>query len=201
MAKIKFTKNELKKQKSELRRYLRFLPTLQLKKQQLQFEIGKIDSTIDDIENKINHLNSELDPWVDVFAEDAGLENILGIKRVHTEVGNIAGVDILVLKDVEFKVETYDLLLTPLWVDRGIDVCKRMVSLRLKQAFLKRQKDMLNEELRITTQRVNLFEKVKIPQAKENIRIIRIYLGDLQTAEVVRGKIAKAKISKRTVLL
>ena len=197
MAKIKFTKNELKKQKVELQRYTRFLPTLQLKKQQLQFEIGKIDGAIEDIENKIDYLNAELDPWVDVFAEDAGLGNIFGINDIYTDTGNIAGVDIPVLKDVEFKGEHYDLLLTPLWVDRGVDVCKRMISLWLKLAFLKRQRDILNEELRITTQRVNLFEKVKIPQAKENIRTIRIYLGDLQTAEVVRGKIAKEKISKK----
>ncbi|NQT28218.1 MAG: hypothetical protein HQ570_01315, partial [Candidatus Omnitrophica bacterium] len=42
-----------------------------------------------------------------------------------------------------------------------------------------------------------LFEKVKIPEARETIRVIQIHLGELQTAEVVRGKIAKAKIEKR----
>ena len=40
---------------------------------------------------------------------------------------------------------------------------------------------------------VNLFEKVKIPEAKENIRIIRIFMGDQQTAAVARSKIAKGK--------
>ena len=49
------------------------------------------------------------------------------------------------------------------------------------------------DELRTTTQRVNLFEKVKIPEAKENIRIIRIFMGDQQTAAVARSKIAKGK--------
>ena len=59
---------------------------------------------------------------------------------------------------------------------------------------------MLREELRITIQRINLFEKVKIPESRENIRIIRIYLGDIQTAEVVRGKISKSKIQKKKEL-
>ena len=52
---------------------------------------------------------------------------------------------------------------------------------------------LLGEELRTTTQRVNLFEKVKIPEAKENIRVIRIFMGDQQTAAVARSKIAKGK--------
>jgi len=35
MAKIRLTKNELKKQKEDLKRYRRYLPMLQLKKKQL----------------------------------------------------------------------------------------------------------------------------------------------------------------------
>jgi V/A-type H+-transporting ATPase subunit D len=35
---------------------------------------------------------------------------------------------------------------------------------------------------------------VKIPETRDNIRIIQIYLGDEQTAAVVRGKIAKKKL-------
>ena len=50
--------------------------------------------------------------------------------------------------------------------------------------------------MRSTAQRVNLFEKVKIPEARENIRVIGIYLGDQQTSAVVRGKIAKKKLQE-----
>ena len=39
MAKIKLTKNELKTQRDALARFNRYLPTLQLKKQQLQMKI------------------------------------------------------------------------------------------------------------------------------------------------------------------
>ncbi|MDR2211713.1 MAG: V-type ATP synthase subunit D, partial [Spirochaetaceae bacterium] len=54
----------------------------------------------------------------------------------------------------------------------------------------------LDHELRITTQRVNLFEKIKIPETRENIKKIQVYLGDQQTAAVVRGKIAKRGMEK-----
>ena len=43
MAKIKLTKNELKVQKDALKMYQRYLPTLILKKQQLQSEIRAIE--------------------------------------------------------------------------------------------------------------------------------------------------------------
>jgi V/A-type H+/Na+-transporting ATPase subunit D len=47
MAKIKFTKNELKKQKDELKRFQRYLPTLVLKKQLLQMEIRQVEVAIE----------------------------------------------------------------------------------------------------------------------------------------------------------
>ena len=43
-------------------------------------------------------------------------------------------------------------------------------------------KKLIAAELRTTSQRVNLFEKVKIPQCRENIRVIKIAIGDEQTA-------------------
>ena len=48
-----------------------------------------------------------------------------------------------------------------------------------------------------TMQRVNRFEKVKIPDTLENIRRIRIALGDQMTAGVARAKIAKAKLEQK----
>ena len=58
----------------------------------------------------------------------------------------------------------------------------------------------LNAELRTTTQRVNLFEKVKIPETKRNIKKISVYLGDQQVAAVVRGKISKKNLERSAPL-
>ena len=82
---------------------------------------------------------------------------------------------------------------SPLWVDKAIVVIKENIALKVKLAILDKQREVLKEELQITNQRVNLFEKVKIPECKENMHIIRIYLGDVDTAGVVRSKIAKRK--------
>jgi len=99
--------------------------------------------------------------------------------------------------DVNFALEDYDLFVRPLWIDKALERLKAMLLLDLEIKVLDEQVARLARELRVTTQRVNLFEKVKIPETAENIRKIRIYLGDQQTAQVVRGKIAKRKVVER----
>lgn len=193
MSRIKHTKTELKAQRDGLRRYERYLPTLQLKKQQLQVEMRQLESKIESRRADETRALDELKSWVRLFAEPVGLENYLRIEAVKTSEGNIAGVSIPVLDDVSFRRETPDLFLTPAWVDDGITMLEQLLRLRIELGILDEQHRCLGAELRTTTQRVNLFEKVKILECSENIRVIRIFLGDEQTADVVRGKIAKGR--------
>ena len=194
MPAIKFTKNELKKQKDALKRYERYLPTLQLKKQQLQMVIRSVEQQEREKRAEQEAVRSRISAWIELFGEDAGLADLVKIGRLETETGNIAGVDIPVFKSISYEDIAYDLFASPLWVDSAVDSLKKLVAFDEELRILQKQVELLNQELRITSQRVNLFEKVKIPEAKNNIRIIRIYLGDQQTAAVVRGKIAKRKI-------
>ena len=197
MAKIRLTKNELKKQKEDLKRYRRYLPMLQLKKKQLLLEIIKVHQAIQNSSCEVNNLRNSVLKWVDVFAEGVAIEELCKLEKINTGEGNVAGIDIPVFLNVEFSQKPYDFLLTPLWVDKAIFIEKEILTLKAKLLIYHRQINILKEELRIATQRVNLFEKVKIPEAQEAIRVIQIHLGELQTAEVVRGKIAKAKIERR----
>ena len=171
-----------------------------MKKQQLIIEIRSIRKNIETISGQIKQAEKEITEWVDVFAEEIDIFNILSVKEIKTTTGNIAGINIPIFQDVLFEENPYDLFLTPLWVDKALEVSKNQIILKANIKTLKKQMEILREELRITVQRINLFEKVKIPESKENIRVIQIYLGDLQTAEVVRGKIAKNKIQKKKEL-
>jgi len=197
MGKIKHTKNELKSQREALSRYQRFLPTLELKKSQLVTEIRRIGQEIETLENALRQTGDELRRWVDVLAEDFDLQPLLKVREVMTGEGNIAGIDICIFREVHFEDVEYDLYTTPLWVDRALIVLREQIARRIHIQVLQEQAEILRQELRVTIQRINLFEKVKIPETRENIRIIQIFLGDAMTAEVVRGKIAKAKIQSR----
>jgi V/A-type H+-transporting ATPase subunit D len=197
MGRIKHTKNELKTQRDALKRFQRFLPTLLLKKQQLQVETRNLDVRMTEKVREEEDMRRTLASWVQLFSEPVDLTEYVQLNEIHTSTGNIAGVNIPVLDDLGFTVEVPDLLGTPPWIDDGIRVLKALIQLRVELDILRRQQLLLNDELRRTTQRVNLFEKVKIPEAREHIRVIRIFLGDEQTAEVARAKIAKGKAVAR----
>ncbi|MFA5447249.1 MAG: V-type ATP synthase subunit D [Sphaerochaeta sp.] len=197
---VKLTKNEQKVQKDRLKQYERYLPTLQLKKQQLQLVIRQIEAEIELHRRSQKNLVRDMQSWIAVYGEnpafgpDRGIESLITIKSIVRSRGNIAGVIIPIFEELTFDEQAYDLHFYPLWVDQALECLREYARLDALIATLATQIKLLSNELRTTSQRVNLFEKVKIPEAKENIRIIGIYLGDQQTAAVVRGKIAKKKL-------
>lgn len=200
MAKVKLTKNELKKQKDALKMYSRYLPTLLLKKQQLQSEIQKVKEKEQAALAKRQELYSEVEKWVALFGAKEELPlNCLTIKEIKKGSTNIAGVTIPTYEGANFELSPYNLFTSSLWVDKAISSLKDIVLCDLEFEVLEEQVRLLSNELKVTTQRVNLFEKVKIPQTKEIIKRITIYLGDQQTAAVVRGKISKNKLVKVAV--
>ncbi len=197
---IKLTKNELKAQKESLKMYRRYLPTLQLKKQQLQTEIRTIENRAREVRSRRDRLNAEFQAWIAVFGEaGAFAPETLEVREVNTSTGNIAGVSIPIFDGVEFEREAYDLYSVPLWVDTAADRLEKVLSLDLEAKVLDEQVRLLQQELRTTTQRVNLFEKVKIPETRSNIKKITVYLGDQQVAAVVRGKISKKNLEAGNV--
>lgn len=197
MAKIKHTKNELKAQRDGLARFRRYLPTLLLKKQQLQMEVRHLEARIETQAAREAELLREAAAWVRLFAEPFDFDPHLAVEEVRTQPGNIAGVNIPVLQEIRFRKAAPDLFATPPWVDDGLRLLEQRVRLRIELRILREQWRLLADELRVTTQRVNLFEKVKIPESVENIRVIRIFLGDMDTAAVARAKIAKGKAMGR----
>lgn len=198
MAKIKLTKNEQKAQKDSLKMYQRYLPTLTLKKQQLQTEIRTIDAKAKAVREQRVQLEKEFKVWISVFGEEnAFTPDMVTVRNIKKGIGNIAGVNIPVYEGAEFSRGDYDLYATPLWIDMAADRMEKVLSLDLEASVLDEQVRLLSRELRTTTQRVNLFEKVKIPEAKQNIKKISVYLGDQQVSAVVRSKISKKKIDAR----
>ena len=197
---IKLTKNELKKQKDNLKQFQRYLPTLQLKKQQLQSVIMGIRQELARKEAERIQMIGDLDDWIAVFAEneifeeEKKLDRLVQPDKVIVKDENIAGVTIPAFEELTFKDINYDVDDYPLWVDTAVFKLREIARLDAIVSTLRKQTELLEQELRTTSQRVNLFEKVKIPEAKENIRVIQVYLGDQQTAAVVRGKISKKKL-------
>ncbi|NUM35502.1 MAG: V-type ATP synthase subunit D [Candidatus Brocadiae bacterium] len=193
--KIKFTRNELKAQRESLARFNRFLPTLELKKMLLQLEKEKVAKQLAILEEKISLFFQEIEPWEKLLGEACPrkVTDLVHLTEVITDKINIAGIFIPVFKEVLVEVEKYDQFLTPPWYEKGIEAAHRKISLWEEKKILQEQEQIILMELRKTTQRINLFRERLIPECKENIRQIRIYLGDMQAAAVGRAKIAKQK--------
>lgn len=193
--KIRKTRPELLKQRRQLSMFQRFLPTLVLKKQQIQSEILKVRAEKIKLDKQLENKIKSAGDWIALFAESlpGSVTRLVAVENINRGIRNVAGIKLPVLDNVQYKVQTYSFLATPPWVDAGVNLLKELLELKEKVKILHEQEALLQQELRKVTQRVNLFEKVKIPTAQDNIRIIRIALAEEQTAAVARSKIAKGK--------
>ena len=178
--------------------YRRYLPTLTLKKQQLQAEIRTIEAKAKAVRKEKEELEKGFRDWIAVFSEkDAFPKRVITVSNIRKGIGNIAGVTIPTFDGADFFREDYDLYETPLWVDIAADHMEKAILLDLEAEVLDEQVRLLGAELLATSQRVNLFEKVKIPETEANIKKISIYMADQQVSAVVRSKISKRKIALR----
>ena len=167
---------------------------LQLKKQQLQGEIASIVQKAEETTARERSVRDDLDRWVGLFATDEELlAGLVKVKSVNTGMANVAGVTIPTFGSIETDVKEVDAWSTPAWVDNAVDTTTQILSLQCGRSIYQEQKALIEKERQLTSQRVNLFEKVKIPECREAIRKIKIAIGDEQTAAVTRGKIAKGR--------
>jgi V/A-type H+-transporting ATPase subunit D len=196
--KLKLTRPELKRQRDALARFERYLPMLKLKQQQLQMTIQGVNQKYRAAEAAARQAQQTFDAYRSILADVAGLDikAMAAPSRVRTATTNIAGVSVPVFEGVEFPEATYSLFGTPAWVDRALADLREVNRRQAELAVIREQHQRLHRELTKVVQRVNLFEKLMIPRAREAIRRIRIHLGDEMTAAVGRAKIAKSKVSE-----
>lgn len=191
------SKHELKRQRDALARYERYLPTLRLKQRQLQVELRRVEAAVHEVSEDEAQARHDVGGWVEVWAEPQPLAALLELAEARFGETSVAGVSLPTLEHVAWTRHAPDLAMTRPWVDDAMQALERLAELRLRRRVLVEQRSRLSAELRRTRQRVNLFEKVKIPEATTALRQIRIALGDRQSADVVRAKIAKTKAVER----
>ena len=202
MAELKLNKTELKDQKNLLAQLTKYLPTLQLKKQQLQGEVEKVRGEYEAVENEIAERRASMSSWSELLSQKLtiNLYQLVEIDKISRRLENIAGVEVPFFDDVSFVEVTYSTYIKPVWLDRAMRELRVLVALREKKKITQERLDVLSEELRQTSIKVNLFEKRMIPQTKEHIRRIKIFLGDQEIAAICNAKIAKDKLKKKAAL-
>ncbi len=200
--KIKLTRTELKSQRDALSRYERYLPTLKLKQQQIQSSIVQTRRQWREVQETTEAAQKHIDVYQGVFNDVAAINvrHLAEPESVHTTKHSIAGVHVPQFESVSFPRSDYSLFGTASWVDRALIDLRDLNRLSAELDILQTCMDLLLAELKKVMQRVNLFEKIKIPETLDNIRRIRIAVGDQMTAGVARAKIAKAKLEQKEQL-
>lgn len=194
MAKLKLSKHALHEQQENLKLYQRLLPSLDLKRRQLMMEAKKAQDEYTAAQTAIDALESRVGDALPMLAdEEFRLAGLVHLKSYSVTEQNVVGVKLPFLASIECVVANYSRLATPPWVDTLVQSLKEAAEQRIRAEIAGKRLRILKIAVRRITQRVNLFEKILIPTAKQNIQKIRIYLGDAERAGVITSKLAKHK--------
>jgi V/A-type H+/Na+-transporting ATPase subunit D len=194
MATVALSKSSLQQQRDRLRLFERFLPSLELKRQQLTAEYKKALQVLAEAEQGAAQASRSLPALLPVLGSvRMQLSGLVRIRRVEVAEEDVLGLRLPTLRAVEFDTADYSLLATPFWLDDLVTCLKEVATYRLRMQVYRERVARMQGAVRRVTQRVNLFEKVLIPNAKRNIARIQIFLSDVERAAVVTSKIAKGK--------
>ena len=194
MATLSLNKSSLQQQRQKLELFERFLPSLDLKRQQLTAEYKKSLQVLADAEQGAGKASRSLTGLLPILGSvTMKLSGLVRIRRVDIGEEDVLGVRLPALRAVEFATADYSLLATPFWIDDLVTCLKEVATYRIRLHVYRERAARMQAAVRRITQRVNLFDKVLIPTAKRNIARIQIFLSDVGRAAVVTSKIAKGK--------
>lgn len=194
MARLQLNKSALSRQTKQLKTYEQFLPSLDLKRRQLMAERAKAVRTLAKTEHALTELQASIERELPMLSnQQIDLTDIAKIKRCEIDEENVVGTRLPRIAAFEIEMRPYGYMAKPHWVDRLALFLRQALELRVRVEVEQRRVKLLNRAVQVITQRVNLFEKVLIPKAREDIKRIKIYLSDLERAAVVNSKIAKRK--------
>ena len=202
MAKLNLSKSGLQKQREDLNLYQRMLPSLDLKRMQLMGELKRAQQQLLEAEAEVERLNRRVAEQLPMLANrEIDVSGLVQVDAIEILEENLVGVKLPALKEVKCKVVDYSMLAKPHWVDMLVEQLKEMVEQKTRVQIAAERVRFLEQAVRKTTQRVNLFDKILIPTAKANIKKIQIYLADAERAIVVNSKITKNIRQKQAVAL
>ena len=194
MAKLQLSKSALSKEAANLKTYKRFLPSLDLKRQELMSQRAKAKQALAETKIEIDKLSRTMAEEIPMLSNDkVDLKNLVKVKAVELGQENIMGAHLPLLQTVNVEVRHYSLLAKPHWVDSVAEKLKGLLTLQVRLQVEEQRLVLLDAAVRTITQRVNLFDKVLIPKTQKNIKKIKIHLSDSERASVINAKLAKSK--------
>lgn len=191
MIKFQYNKTSLGELDKQLKMRAKALPTIKSKESALRLEVRKAKDTAGDFERRLGELTRQYDYMTALWGEFD--PELVRVADIEMSVVKIAGVRIPTLDRVVFEEKKYDLFGSPLWYADGVELLKRLATLRIEYDFFARKTQLLDHARKKTTQKVNLYEKVQIPGYQEAILKIKRFLEDEENLSKSSQKIVKAR--------
>jgi V/A-type H+-transporting ATPase subunit D len=191
---IKLNKVSLREQKQKRAMYERFLPALEARKQQFLMQLAIVRKEIREHEAVMNERIQKISLWSPLYWDvERILPFFVSVREVKLVWRNVAGLRVPEFQAVIFDDPLYSLFAMPYSFDEVIQKTRELISLQEKIRVLREQEHIVSEGFRKTSQRINLYEQKLIPECREAVRKISVYLQDQQAAAVGVAKVAKAK--------
>lgn len=194
--KVQYNKTAIQQLQKQLAIREKALPTLKSKETALRLEVKKAADKLNELKALLQDLLKTIDDFDRLWTE---FPEVLSIEKKDIFSKNIAGVRIPILKEVKFKIAEVNLAQQPAWVPMGIEQLKEILKIRIEMATVEQQFETLTYARKKTTQKVNLYEKVQIPQYREAIRKVKRFLEDKENLEKAAQKIVKQRNEEKEV--
>ncbi len=189
--KIQYNKTFMQRVGKMLDMRLKALPTLKNKESALRVEVKKAKDAANDIERQLNEKKKSYEKMMSLWTEFN--PDLIKVKEVKYSIKKIAGVQTPVLKDVEFDIQPFSIFNNPKWFMKGIEIIKELTILSFERDFFHKKMLILLYARKKTTQKVNLYEKVQIPEFQDALRKIKRFLEDQENLSKSSQKIIKKR--------
>ena len=172
------------------------LPILKNKETALRMVVVKLIGELEEISQQKQQLKARKDHYRAFWAE---FPEILLMDNVETFSKKVIGVKVPEIKEVNFRIADVSWWNLPAWVPGGIALMKEVITLNLKADILQKQIEILDLARKKTTQKVNLYEKVQIPEYEDAITKIKRFLEDKENISKAAQKIVKKRKESKAV--
>jgi V/A-type H+-transporting ATPase subunit D len=189
--KYQFNKISMQSLNKQLKIRQNALPTIKSKESALRLTVKKQKETLRDLTESYQEKMESLMGLMRLWGEFP--EEIFSLKEVILNVVKIAGVKTPELKQIDYEVANFSRFSSPIWLNGGIVILKQITEIICQMEIAEKKLGILEYARKKTTQKVNLYEKVQIPEFSEAIRKIKRYLEDVDNLEKASQKITKQR--------
>lgn len=188
--KFNYNKTTIQLFKRQLAIRQKALPILKNKETALRLEVVKLTKALDNLKQQQKDLDARLEHYKSFWVE---FPEILKMDKIEIYKKKVVGVKIPEIKTIAFKIADVSWWNMPAWIPGGIQLLKKAISHKLKGDIMQQQIHILDLARKKTTQKVNLYEKVQIPEYEEAIMKIKRFLEDKENISKAAQKIVKKR--------